>query len=209
MTRNVSIEDATVEITAGLYDTSEGFRAQVEGDDFPRVHISPQGGILTGDGNTAPTAYSTGSGGGGQMVSGIVQDETDLSGGDFTDLTIVDPFGGVIAGGVPRSALAGLSLFLPSGGVSGGAGIYVITESGPCTPVEVLIGQSVFVLSGDLYIGRVNGPGETPEDPAFYFSYVGPREDAANIAYDKGDSGLTAENVQAAIDELAALIAAL
>jgi hypothetical protein len=60
MTRNVSIEDATVEITAGLYDTSEGFRAQVEGDDFPRVHISPQGEILTGDGGSEPTPLATG-----------------------------------------------------------------------------------------------------------------------------------------------------
>ena len=53
-TADVSVTDSAVEIASGLYDTDDGFKVKVAGDEFWRVHITPQGGILVGDGTSEP-----------------------------------------------------------------------------------------------------------------------------------------------------------
>lgn len=207
MTRNVSIEDATVEITAGLYDTSEGFRAQVEGDDFPRFHATPQGEVKVGDGTAPPEPLASGGGGGPVQAVASVQSSTDLAGGDFTTVNIVDSFNTVVAADVPREGVIGLTVFKYAGD---DPGVYTVTASGPCTPIEVLVGGLACVY-GDtaLWVGGGTGPGDGPTDPAGRFALTGPRTEAINLNYDNDESGLSASTVQGAIDELAATVAGL
>lgn len=57
-TADVSVTDSAVEITSGLYDTADGFKAKVAGDAFWRVHITPQGVVSIGDGTEAPTSLA-------------------------------------------------------------------------------------------------------------------------------------------------------
>lgn len=40
--------------TSGEFDTDDGIAMQVDGESFPRVKITPQGAIVTGDGDAAP-----------------------------------------------------------------------------------------------------------------------------------------------------------
>lgn len=52
-----SLEETDVEIRVGLDDTHRGLKMGVEGEEFWRVHITPQGNILIGDGTEEPTEY--------------------------------------------------------------------------------------------------------------------------------------------------------
>lgn len=60
MARNTELSDGRIELTAGLYDTDDGFRARVSGDAFSRIHITPQGRILTGNGTALPAETAPG-----------------------------------------------------------------------------------------------------------------------------------------------------
>ena len=51
---DVSFSAGTVEVTSGLYDTDDGVKLRVAGDAFPRVHLTPQGVVKTGNGTEAP-----------------------------------------------------------------------------------------------------------------------------------------------------------
>lgn len=196
MTRNVSIEDATVEITAGEYDTSEGFRAQVEGDEFPRVHISPQGVIATGDGTAAPTPL--GSGSSAVAVAGTVSSDTDLVGGDFTQVQFTDPYSNP-TNLLERAQVVGVAVIQPYGD---DIGIYTVTETGPCTPTVVLAGSLVVSTDGYVYLAQGYYPGSAVTN----YSVLDPTPPASGIVYDNSTSGLSAGNVQEALDELAAAL---
>ena len=56
---DVNLSDNTILIESGLYDTTNGVKLQVVGDAYPRVHITPQGTVKTGNGTAAPVATTT------------------------------------------------------------------------------------------------------------------------------------------------------
>ena len=53
---DVSADDGGILIVSGLHDTEDGIKLMVEGDTHPRVHLTPQGDVLQGDGTSAPLA---------------------------------------------------------------------------------------------------------------------------------------------------------
>lgn len=75
---DITFDGGSLVVTSGLYDTEDGIKLKVAGDVEPRVHITPQGSVKTGDGTTAPTAIS-----GVGLVSAfpvpIVDDVCDLA----------------------------------------------------------------------------------------------------------------------------------
>ncbi|WCO67863.1 hypothetical protein PO878_03885 [Iamia majanohamensis] len=80
-------------------------------------------------------------------ASRLVDPSTDLSGGDFTDLTIPG------VGTFPRAFGAGFVLLAASGT---DAGVWTITETGPCIPADPQprVGQLVIVIAdGQAYQG--------------------------------------------------------
>lgn len=78
-TADVSVTDSAVEVTLGLYDTDDGFKAKVSGDDFWRVHVTPQGVVSVGDGTEAPTSLST-------TLAAYTPDDSDVWDGDPTTI---------------------------------------------------------------------------------------------------------------------------
>lgn len=59
MSSDVQTTDSGITITSGLFDTDDGITLQVAGDAHPRVRITPQGGLLRGNGTATPTAPTT------------------------------------------------------------------------------------------------------------------------------------------------------
>ena len=55
LTSDILLENGTLTVSSGQFDTQDGIKLQVSSDAFPRVHITPQGLILTGDGTVTPT----------------------------------------------------------------------------------------------------------------------------------------------------------
>lgn len=53
-----TIASDDIEISVGRDDTDKGVKLGVEGDPFWRVHITPQGEVLTGDGTATPTTLA-------------------------------------------------------------------------------------------------------------------------------------------------------
>lgn len=57
---DITVSSDTIVVVSGLDDTEDGIKLKVDGDDFYRVHLTPQGEVLVGDGTEAPvslTAY--------------------------------------------------------------------------------------------------------------------------------------------------------
>lgn len=77
-TSDVSISDGSVEVTSGLYDTSDGIKLQVAGDSYPRIHLTPQGEIKSGDGTATPN-----SGAGGPVF--VYDSDGTAAGNVYTD----------------------------------------------------------------------------------------------------------------------------
>lgn len=201
MARNTEISDARIELTAGLYDTDDGFRARVSGDAFSRIHVTPQGAILLGDGSAAPQPIS--SGGSSDLIpADAAATGEGFDDGDFENLTIIMSNGTTQT--FPKAgAPLGTILLVPAGS---NAGLWLTTESGPYTrsSIQPTGGQVVAaVLTTSLYIGN-NTVGANAPDFVLLNS-----SNSADIQYDNTESGLSATTVQGAIDELAALIAAL
>lgn len=198
MARNTEISDARIELTAGLYDTDDGFRARVEGDAYSRIHVTPQGSVLVGDGSAPPEPINTGGGNPGLIPVDAALTGEGFSDGDFTDVTVIFNDGTMQT--FPRAGLpVGYTVLVPRGS---NKGLWTITASGPYLQVETQpTGRQVVstVYGTSLYIASADSSSYVLLNPA----------DAARVVYDNSSSGLSAEDAQAAIDELAALIAAL
>lgn len=235
MPSDVTFTDGGITVESGLYDTDDGIKLQVAGEDYPRVHLTPQGEVLVGDGTEAPTALS---GNSDLPISRVI--------GTFVlvDSSFGDPVGQSVA------LLEGTVAYFFTGHEIGDdpwefAGLYAGHAPDPMTPAPLTAyayqptaGSEFFsrgfidLSGGDPqeapyaaddktprigYVSPVNGidapvftllmehgqPGIT--DP----SLVTADDQADAIAYDNGTSGLTATDVQAAIDELKAAIDAL
>lgn len=59
-TADVSIDDGTITVQSGLFDTEDGIKLKVAGDSYPRIHLTPQGEVLQGDGTATPEVSSGG-----------------------------------------------------------------------------------------------------------------------------------------------------
>lgn len=53
-TSDITISPGNLDITSGLYDTEDGITLKVAADLYPRIHLTPQGLVLTGDGTVPP-----------------------------------------------------------------------------------------------------------------------------------------------------------
>lgn len=62
MADNTDLQASTLQISVGLHDTDKGVQIGVDGDAFWRVHITPQGTILLGDGTEPPSPLAGSSG---------------------------------------------------------------------------------------------------------------------------------------------------
>lgn len=204
MARNTELSDGRIELTAGLYDTDDGFRARVSGDAYSRIHVTPQGAVLVGDGTVPPEPINSGGGSSNLLLAVAPVTGDGFADGDFTDVTIINRDGSTQS--FSRALFVdGLVLLVPTGS---NKGLWTSTASGPYIAVETqpTVGQVVSTYSTTaLYIANNTSIGAT--NPTSYL-LLNP-SDAARIMYDNGASGLSAEDVRAAIDELAALIAAL
>lgn len=58
-TSDISIDEGTISITSGLFDTDDGVTLRVSADPYPRVHLTPQGQVKTGDGTAPPVPFTT------------------------------------------------------------------------------------------------------------------------------------------------------
>lgn len=50
---------SSIEISTGVDDTHQGLKLGVDGDPFWRVHLTPQGEVLMGDGTATPTSLES------------------------------------------------------------------------------------------------------------------------------------------------------
>lgn len=75
---DITFDGGSLVVTSGLYDTEDGIKLKVAGDVEPRVHITPQGSVKTGNGTTAPTALG-GGGGESAIEVAIVDDVADVA----------------------------------------------------------------------------------------------------------------------------------
>lgn len=84
----LDLEALSVEISTGEDDDHQGVKLGVDGEPFWRIHITPTGEILTGDGMSPPTAFA---GGGGDVLSNVDQDRLigriTTGSGDSEELT--------------------------------------------------------------------------------------------------------------------------
>ena len=55
---DVTVSPDSVVVVSGLSDTDDGIKLKVDGDEFYRVHLTPQGEVLVGDGTAAPTSVT-------------------------------------------------------------------------------------------------------------------------------------------------------
>lgn len=78
-TADVSIDDATITVQSGLHDTDDGIFLKVAGDAYPRIHLTPQGTILQGDGTVAPEVQASGGGGITSVTKTTQQDATSTT----------------------------------------------------------------------------------------------------------------------------------
>jgi hypothetical protein len=108
--QDVELKPLDIEIAVGEDDLDRGVKLGIDGEPFWRVHITPDGQILVGDGFTYPlTPYSTGGGGGASTAADVALVDaggnwtaTDLealaaevadafvAAGDYTDSEVAD-----------------------------------------------------------------------------------------------------------------------
>ena len=151
------------------------------------------GTLKVGDGSTAwselPGISGSGSGDGAQEVfyaGGIVSNDLDASGGNFTTIDIYGTDGTtLLVEDFPRANSVGQRGLIRSGA---NAGLWTITASGPCTKAEVLGGQIVVVspypqdtaVFIGLNVSSVSG-GNDPTQPATEFVLLVPPSGAENV----------------------------
>lgn len=71
---DIEIKALDLEVSVGPDDTQRGLKVGLDGEAFWRVHITPQGEVLVGDGMSPPEPLSGGGGGGGDVATDAIWD---------------------------------------------------------------------------------------------------------------------------------------
>lgn len=197
---DVQITESDITITSGLYDTDDGIKLQVVGDAEPRVHITPQGEIKSGDGTAAPTSGTRVHSATLEQITGAARVLIpDISGAyyviDEFDLGEDQPVVFYLDDITQVGSFTALFLGLTNGGVV----TYVATDGSGADATVIGPGPSSFPSNG-VVIHAVNA------GDGWVMAPSSSRTTADAADYDNNSSGLTATTVQAAIDELAALL---
>ena len=200
---DVSFAAGTITVTSGLYDTDDGIKLQVAGDVYPRLHFTPQGNALVGDGTLTPVMHN------GSYVANFIVADADLAGGVFTTLDLMDISGGFLAENTARATLVGLRVLILSGDDAGS--IWAVTASGACTLVATpLGGASVWVSGATAPLIATNtalGGGTDTTEPATGFSPVSTNPGSSTyIPLDGAVWDTDPANIKEAIDRIAAVV---
>lgn len=78
-------DSPSLSFTSGAFDTDDGITMQVDGESFPRVKITPQGSIVTGDGDATP-ANAGGIARGALTSAGLPAPSATMAWVDFSTL---------------------------------------------------------------------------------------------------------------------------
>lgn len=202
---DISVEGGTISITSGLYDTDDGITLKVAGDAEPRIRITPQGEVKTGDGTEAPAnltgtvtpqaitaTYDAGS-------SAWLATIPSVAGAMYDVAAIDDSTNIILVFIVPDRDATGYFSAVVRPPTDNPVSAIGIADSGGADWVEIGAIVNQYTTGGGASLHFQNaGEGWTISSNA-----------QKSIFYDNTASGLSARSVQGALDELAALIAAL
>ena len=197
---DVQITESDITITSGLYDTDDGIKLQVVGDDFPRIHITPQGEIKRGAGTDAPiggpTVYERTF---TQTDSSAVINVDDISGAYYTVGTFSAEGDVYVVFLVDDIAAVGSFTVVMQGITDGGVLAYVVSDGDGSNTAIIGPPPSAYPATGAV-IHAVNAGNGWVMAPS------STRTTASSADYDNTESGLAATTVQGALDEIANLL---